>query len=290
MASRPRCAAHPAQPWSATTRSGSGRPSRSRAVEDRGHRGRGVGVPERRAALLDGDVRELEDHALVRHQPAGNPYDLAARRPQRLRGLAVHVEQAAGVAGGEEDPFGALDGLAQPGGGPVQGVDGQLGVDGVLPEPVLRIVADPAPLGHHGQHVLLVAPPVAQLEAQPVVPVPVGQAAVVGQVVVPRGGDVPRDARTDEVFDEGGAAGYRHGAIVPWRVPGVPAVPGVGQCPGTPCRSPAAAKAPRASRCSSEAVSVRPGWAPGRPRCGVELSRPKTAWTAARASCSGRSG
>lgn len=161
------------------------------AVQDGGHRGRGVGVPERRAALLDGDVRELEDHAFVGHQPARDAYDLAAGRPQRLRGLAVDVEQAAGVAGGEEDPFGALDGLAEPGGGPVQGVDGQLRVDGVLPEPVLRIVADPAPLGHHGQHVLLVAPPVAQLQAQPVVPVPVGQAAVVGQVVVARRGDVP---------------------------------------------------------------------------------------------------
>lgn len=172
-------------------------------------------MPEGRAALLHGDVRELEDHALVRHQPGRDPDDLAAGGPQGGRRLPVDVQQTARVAGGEQHPLVPVGRLAQPGRRALQGVDGQLGVDGVLAEPVLRVVADPAPLGHHGQHVLLVAPPVAELEAQPEVAVAVGELAVVGEVVVTRGRDVSGYTRADEMFDEGGAAGYRHAPIVP---------------------------------------------------------------------------
>jgi hypothetical protein len=131
-------------------------------------------------------------------------------------------------------PLLARGGLAQPRGHPVEGVDGQLGVDGVLPGAVGGVVVHPAPLGHDGEDVLLVGPPVAELQAEPVVPVAVGELAVVGEVVVARGGDVSRDPGPDKVLDEGGATEYRHGPIVPSRAAGAPFIPNAGRPPGVP--------------------------------------------------------
>src|SRR5690606_40179363 len=72
---------------------------------------------------------------------------------------------------------------------------------------------DADPLRHHREHVLLVAPAVAELQPEPVVAVTVRQLAVVGEVVLAGGGDIARDAGGGAVAEQVGAAGgpgYRH--------------------------------------------------------------------------------
>jgi hypothetical protein len=170
--------------------------------QDLGHGGGGVGVPERRAPLVHRDPGELRHHALVGREAQRDPHQLAAGGLERGGGARVDVKQAAGVAGGDQHPLPARGGLAQQHGGAVQGVEGQLGVDGVLAAPVGRVLVDAAALGHHGQHVLLVHPPVAELDAQPVVAIAVRQLAVMGEVVLPRGGNLARDPGAYEMFDQ----------------------------------------------------------------------------------------
>ena len=169
--------------------------------EDGLHRVAGVGVPQRGAVLQDRHVRELHDVPLVRLQPVRDDHDLAAGRAQRAGGGVVDLQEPAGMAGREEHPLLPVRRLAQPGRHPLQAADGQLRVDGVLAVPVLRVVVDPHPLRHHREHVLLVVPAVAELQTEPVVAVAVRQLAVVGEVVLTRGGDLARDTGLHKVVD-----------------------------------------------------------------------------------------
>ncbi len=230
-------------------------------------------MPEGGPALQHRDVGELDDQPLVRDQPRRDADDLAAGAAQRVRRLPVYVQQTAGVAGGEEDPLPAVGGLAQAGRHPLQGVDRQLRVDGVLALPVRGVVVHPAALGHHGEDVLLVGPAVAELQTEPVVAVAVGELPVVGEVVVAWCGDVPRDTRTDEVVDEGGAAGYRHGPIVPSGVRGVPGVLINGQ-PGSGGRSGAADTAGSRRTAALPARAANPPHGPHAPRKSSGLFTP----------------
>jgi hypothetical protein len=133
------------------------------------------------------------------------------------------------VARGEEDAAAPLGGLAEFGRRAVQSADGQFRVDGVLAAAVVGVVDDAAAFGHHRQDVLLVRPAFAEFETEPVVPVAVGEAAVVGEVVLAGGRHVTGDTGVDEVVDQSGSGGcvggreYRHGRhCPPWRADAYP--------------------------------------------------------------------
>lgn len=173
--------------------------------------------------MQHGNRGKVPDFAAVPVQVVGRGDQRAARRPQRGGQRVVHGVQARGVPGGQQHPGAVVHRLAQHHGHPVQRVDRQLGVYRVLPDAVPRVGHHAAALRHQVQDVRPVRPAVAEFEPEPVVAVALRQLAVVVEVVLPAGGDVPGDPGAYQVGDEGAASGrgsggiLGHGDIVPPR-------------------------------------------------------------------------
>ena len=166
------------------------------AVQDRRHRLGGVGVPQRGAALQHRHVRELED---VRPRPSCSPSGMTTISQPAARSAAAVARctssRPPGWPGREQHPLlarrppCAAAPPSAPGrrpSAPGRWCPGRSGTPGSS--------FTPHALRHHREHVLLVGPAVAELQAEPVVAVAVRQLAVVGEVVLAGRGDVARDA------------------------------------------------------------------------------------------------